>query len=124
MSANSRRAVRAAATEEAKAHPWRTLNKYYRWAALAIGLVLGVLGALTTDVLVNLAHYHGIGRIVLTVLIGLLYFAASAVFIWMGLWMLTAGGLICYLAWTTITGGGKKKAAPAATDAPAPSTEA
>jgi hypothetical protein len=124
VTANSRRAIRAAAAEEAKAHPWRTLNKYYRWAALAIGLVLGVLGALTTDVLVNLAHYHGIGRIVLTVLIGLLYFAGASIFIWVGLWMLTGGGLICYLAYLGITGGGKKKAAPATTDAHAPTPEA
>ena len=124
MTANSRRAVRAAAAEEAKAHPWRTLNKYYRWAALAIGLVLGVLGALTTDVLVNLAHYHGIGRIVLTVLVGLLYFAGVSIFIWAGLWMLTGGGLICYLAYIGITGGGKKKAASATTDTPTASTEA
>ena len=96
--------------DKADKFPWRTLNRYFARAALIIGLVLAVAGALTTDVLINLAHYHGAGRIVLTVLVGLLYFGMSFIFVWAGLWMLTAGGCICYIAYSAITGSGKKNA--------------
>lgn len=111
---STRPAASAAADEPAGKIPWRSIHKINMWISLVVALVLAVIMTLTLDVLVGLTHYHGAGRIALTVLFGIACFIANAIGVYLGIWMLVFGGMICAVAWFTITGGNHKTKASAA----------
>ncbi len=101
----------------------KKLAKYIAIFNVLPALVMAVLAVFVLDVITNLTHYHGAGKVVMAILLLLVTFAIDYFIVWAAEILLIGGLGVFYIAGRAIFGG-KRKPRAATTSAPQPNNQA